>query len=93
MAPTMPPTPSVFTRAPPPDQQPTRKKPAQLTEEQLNRFFHDGFLILHDIGELEAYSAGVGFSWPKKWHEKWHENPLENQHQNRHEYTVKWRPF
>ena len=52
MAPTMPPTPSVFTKAP--LDQPTRKKPAQLTEEQLNRFFNDGFLILHDIGELKA---------------------------------------
>ena len=52
MAPTMPTTPSVFTKAPP--DQPTQKKPGQLSEEQLHRFFHDGFLILHDIGELTA---------------------------------------
>ena len=51
MAPTapMPSTTSVFTKPPP--EQPTRKKPAQLTVEQLNRFFHDGYLVLHDIGE------------------------------------------
>ena len=52
MPPTMPSTPSVFTK--PPSDQPTEKKPAQLTEEQLNRFFHDGYLILHDIGELKT---------------------------------------
>ncbi len=52
--------PSVFTVAP--SDQPKEPRPGQLSKEQLEQFFNEGYIVLNDVGEKPSLQHAIKYT-------------------------------